>query len=272
MMEKMQNKMMKRYQMFAWLGLIIVLVSFWLAYSVASPANAAFFSVAKATREAAGTGTALALANVARHSIAAWVPHFKFLGLGLMLGAITMALGLIATTLRNLGKDVMATWPAELNPGVPDKPKAAKMFPMMMMMGWILLFAALIWALVLNGTVTLILEPLDRDRAQSGCGRFGPAEPVGADRRHVALVGLPAVPGDGFPVHRDYRGSDGHHPHPTVPGEDAREVRRSPLRRNRLSRLRWLPLPLPYLAPLSFGGGAFLIPGYQEDERGIATC
>ena len=153
-MEKMQNMMMKRYQLFAWLGLIIVLISFWLAYSVAGPANAIFFSVDKATREAAGTGSVLALANVTRHSIAAWVPHFKFLGLGIMLGAITMALGLIATTLRNLGKDVMAPWPAELNPGVPEKPKAAKMFPMLMMMGWVLLVAALIWALVLNGTVT----------------------------------------------------------------------------------------------------------------------
>jgi hypothetical protein len=68
-----------------------------------------------------------------------------------MLGAITMALGLIATTLRDLGKDVMAKWPAKLNPGVPDKPVASKMFPMAMMMGWILLIIAFIWALSLSG-------------------------------------------------------------------------------------------------------------------------
>ena len=153
MMEKMQNTMMKRYQMFAWLGFIIVLIAFVLAL-VASNANALFFSVDKVTREAAEAGSALVAANITRHSISVWVPAFKFLGLGIMLGAITMALGLIATTLRNLGKDVMSTWPKELNPGVPPKPFAAKMFPMAMMMGWILLLVGLIWALALNsGTV-----------------------------------------------------------------------------------------------------------------------
>jgi len=124
-MEKMINTMMKRYQMFAWLGLIIVLVAFWLA----------------------------ALANVARHSIAAWVPSFKFLGLGVMLGAITMALGMIAQTLRDLGGEMMAKWPADLNPGLPAKPRSARLFPMIMMMGWMILIVGLIWALSLNGVV-----------------------------------------------------------------------------------------------------------------------
>jgi hypothetical protein len=150
MMQKMMLSMMKMYQMFAWLGLIIVVIAFVLSLNAAS-ANGAFFSADKATREAAGAGSALVAANVIRHSIATWVPSFKFLGLGIMLGAITMALGLIATTLRNLGKDVMSHWPADLNPGVPDKPVTAKMFPMIMMMGWIVLIIGLIWALSLNG-------------------------------------------------------------------------------------------------------------------------
>ena len=85
--------------------------------------------------------------------IPTWVPSFKFLGLGIMLGAITMALGLIATTLRNLGKDVMSHWPADLNPGAPDKPVTAKMFPIIMMMGWIVLIIGFIWALSLSGVV-----------------------------------------------------------------------------------------------------------------------
>lgn len=152
-MEKMQKKMMKRYQMFAWLGFIIVLIAFVLSLQAAS-ANAAFFSVDKATREAAGAGSALVEANVLRNSLITWVPAFKFLGLGLMLGAITMALGLIATTLRNLGGDVMSKWPAQLNPGLPAKPRSAKMFPMIMMLGWMLLIIGLIVALWLNGTVT----------------------------------------------------------------------------------------------------------------------
>ena len=41
-----------------------------------------------------------------------------------------------------------------VNPGLPEKLLSAKMFPMIMMMGWMLLIAGLIWALALNGTVT----------------------------------------------------------------------------------------------------------------------
>ena len=153
MMEKMINAMMKRYQMFVWLGLVIVIVAFLLSVSAAN-ANSIFFSADKATRESAAAGTALVVANVTRQSISTWVPAFKFLGLGIMLGAITMALGTIIKTLRDLGAGVMSTWPKELNPGIPEKPRAAKLFPMIMMMGWILLIAGLIWALSLNGVVT----------------------------------------------------------------------------------------------------------------------
>ncbi len=152
-MEAMQNAMMKRYQMFAWLGLIIVLIAFLLSLSAAS-ANATFFSVDKATREAAGPGNAIVAANVTLHAISTWVPSFKFLGLGIMLGAITMALGTIVQTLRNLGKHVMGIWPDHLNPGIPEKPMAARLFPMIMMMGWLILIIGLVWALSLNGVVT----------------------------------------------------------------------------------------------------------------------
>lgn len=153
MMEKMQNKMMKRYQMFAWLGFLIVIIAF-LSSLQGANANATFFSVDKAAREGAAAGSVVVAANALRHSITTWVPAFKFVGLGLLLGAITMALGSIATTLRDLGGDVMAKWPAKLNPGVPPKPRSAKMFPMIMMMGWMVLIIGLIWALILNGTVT----------------------------------------------------------------------------------------------------------------------
>lgn len=154
MMDKMINTMMKRYQMFTWLGLIIVLIAFSVALGSGSSAQSAWFSVDKATREAAGSGSVLALANATRHSVATWVPSFKFLGLGIMLGAITMALGVIIQTLRELGDGMMSRWPAKLNPGLPQKPRAAKMFPMLMMVGWMVLIIGLIWALSLNGTVS----------------------------------------------------------------------------------------------------------------------
>ena len=101
-MQKMMLGMMKMYQLFAWLGLIVVFVAFLFSFQGAS-ANALFFSVDKATREAAGAGSALALANVTRHSLPIWVPYLKFLGLGLMLGAIYMATDMVTSPTTHLG-------------------------------------------------------------------------------------------------------------------------------------------------------------------------
>ncbi len=152
-MDKMQTAMMKRYQMFAWLGFLVVIIAFLVSLQAAG-AQGTFFGVDKATREAAGAGSSLVAANVASHVIPTWVPAFKFLGLGLMLGAITMALGVIATTLRQLGIGVMSNWPPELNPGPPAKPRSARMFPMLMMLGWMALIAGLIVALALVPAVS----------------------------------------------------------------------------------------------------------------------
>jgi len=151
MMEKMQNTMMKNYKMFGILGLLIVIAAFLFSLSGAG-ANAAFFSEAKSVRE--GTDSALIAANVTRNAIPHWVPALKFVGLGILLGAITMALGVIAKTLRELGGGMMNRWPAHLNPGLPDKPRSAKLFPMIMMMGWMVLLAGLIVALATLPTVS----------------------------------------------------------------------------------------------------------------------
>ena len=121
-MEKMQRSMMKRYKMFAALGFIIVAVAFIISFAAAD-ANATFFSVDKATREAATPGTNIVAANVLRQVIPHWVPALKFVGLGLL-------------------------------PGAPEKPRSAKMFPLLMMMGWMVLLIGLIWALATNSTVT----------------------------------------------------------------------------------------------------------------------
>lgn len=152
-MDKMQNLMMKNYKMFAGLGLLIVLIAFIFSLQAAD-ANSVFFSVDKATREAAVPGSNIVAANVARQSIPYWVPALKFVGLGLLLGAITMGLGVIARTLRELGVDIMSNWPKALGFTPPDKPRAARLFPMLMMMGWMALLIGFIWAMATNGTVT----------------------------------------------------------------------------------------------------------------------
>jgi len=150
-MEKMQNTMMKHYKMFAAIGLLIVVIAFVVSLQ-ASDANSTFFSATKEARE--GSDSTLIAANVTRNVIQQWVPAFKFVGLGLMLGAITMALGLIAMALRDMGIGLMSGWPKELNQGPPDKPRAAKMFPLLMIMGWMLLLAGLVVALASNGNVS----------------------------------------------------------------------------------------------------------------------
>lgn len=134
----MMQKMMQKFPLFIGMGFMIVMIA--VLIGAVNTANSA--------------GSALVAANVVRHSIPTWVPSLKFMGLGIMLGAITMALGVIATTLRDLGTDVMSKWPAELRPGTPTKPHSAKMFPMLMMMGWMALLIGLIWAFALNGTVS----------------------------------------------------------------------------------------------------------------------
>ncbi|MDX1616346.1 MAG: hypothetical protein R3300_18700 [Candidatus Promineifilaceae bacterium] len=148
-MEKIQKAMMKRYKMFATLGIIIVLVAFLLSLQAAG-ATSTFFSVDKVTRESAEVGSNIVSANVARNTLTTWVPSFKFVGLGILLGAITMALGVIATTLRELGINVMSGWPKALNPGAPEKPHTARLFPMLMMMGWMVLIGGFIMAIWLT--------------------------------------------------------------------------------------------------------------------------
>jgi hypothetical protein len=41
-----------------------------------------------------------------------------------------------------------------LNPSTPEKPQAARLFPLLMMTGWMILIIGLIWALAANSTVT----------------------------------------------------------------------------------------------------------------------
>ncbi|HEX9675667.1 MAG TPA: hypothetical protein VGA07_06795, partial [Anaerolineales bacterium] len=96
----MIESMMPRYPMIAVVGWMIVLLSFLIGATALSSAQAAFYSDAKAVREAAAAGSAFAQANVTAHVIETWVPQFKFVGLGLGLMAISMALGSIAKALR----------------------------------------------------------------------------------------------------------------------------------------------------------------------------
>ncbi|MFQ5795633.1 MAG: hypothetical protein ACE5JP_11360 [Candidatus Bipolaricaulia bacterium] len=149
-MERMMQPVMRRYSMVMMMGFLIVLASFIIG-TINSSTAAEYFAFSKQERETATAGSDLVNQKVFVERTKVWLPPFKFVGLGMMLGAITMALGTIAQRLRTMGETVMGTWPDRLRPEMPPKPMAAKMFPMMMMMGIVILFVALFVSLWLQG-------------------------------------------------------------------------------------------------------------------------
>jgi len=145
----MIEKMMPLFPQIAVMGWMFVLIALLVGVFVLSPAQSAFFSDGKAIREAALASSSFVGANVATHVAEAWVPQFKFVGLGLGLMAITMALGTIALNLRKMGLVITNHMPEKLRPDMPAKPGIIKIFQMSTMMGIMILLAALVIGIVL---------------------------------------------------------------------------------------------------------------------------
>jgi len=157
---------MVRYRWVAYLGLGLAMTSF-LATLFGARARATYLAADKVTRETAAAGSSLIDANARAESISAWTPAIAFLGLGLLLVAIVMALGLIHNNLRESGAVVMARWPSRLNFGVPSESLVAWLFPLTALIGLLALLAASVWAFSLipsvtsywNHSITYELEP-----------------------------------------------------------------------------------------------------------------
>jgi hypothetical protein len=141
--------MMPLYPLIAVMGWGFVLVSLLIGIFTLSPAQSTFFSDAKAVREAAASGSAFVDANVTSHVIEAWVPQFKFVGLGLGLMAITMALGTIAKRLRRMGFVISGHIREDLRPKMPPIPPRVRVFQLSTVMGVMVLVAALVIGIVL---------------------------------------------------------------------------------------------------------------------------
>lgn len=145
--------MMPMFPLITVMGWVIVLIALLVGAFALAPAQATFFSDAKAVREGAAAGSAFVQANVASHIIETWVPQFKFLGLGLMLMAITMALGTIAKRLRRMGQVIGSHLPTDLRPPMPPIPVRVRVFQLSTLMGVMILLAALIVGIVLASGV-----------------------------------------------------------------------------------------------------------------------
>ena len=149
----MIEKMMPMFPQIAIMGWMIVIISFLVGLFVLSPAQSTFFSDAKAIREGAVAGSSFVNANVTAHVTEAWVPQFKFVGLGLGLMAIVMALGTIAKRLRRMGQVITDHMPADLRPVMPAPPPMVRVFQLSTLMGVMILMAALVIGLVLAAGV-----------------------------------------------------------------------------------------------------------------------
>lgn len=179
---RMIEAMMPAYPLIAVMGWGIVLVSFLIGALVLSPAQATFFSDAKAVREGAAAGSLFVQANVARHVIETWVPQFKFFGLGLGLLSIVMALGTIAKRLRRMGFTLSSHIPASLKPQMPPIPRRVRVFQLSAVMGVMILAAALVIGIVLaKGVVPAYWN-------HSIANELNPAQPGSALLAQLAVV------------------------------------------------------------------------------------
>ncbi|MCI0439455.1 MAG: hypothetical protein L0177_10020 [Chloroflexi bacterium] len=137
----MQAMASKMWMPFLAMGFMIVVAAFIIGL-VNSATAADYLAASKVTREAAARGTELATQRAFIEATKIWLPAVKFLGLGMMLGGITFLLATILGALRTGGGRVQEALGVEVR--IVNPPMTARLFPMFMMMGTMILIASLI--------------------------------------------------------------------------------------------------------------------------------
>ncbi len=149
-MQNMISKIAPKFPILIWMGFMIVVLSFVIGFFNSQTA-AAYFSESKAIRE-----TTLLAERAAIESTNLWLPYFKFLGLGMVLGGIVMALKVILDNLMQAGGKVLANLPADKRPEMPNPPWYGRMMPVVMMLGMLVFIIALIVSLQLASTARAV--------------------------------------------------------------------------------------------------------------------
>lgn len=153
-MEKMLQKMMKRFPMFIGMGFMIVMIA--LIIGAVTGGNAAtLFALDKTGRD---TTASAAQIHASVASTVVWLPYFKFVGVAMILAGITMALGVIATRLENLGKEVMASVPQGARQAVPARPKSVMAMRMFMMLGMLTIIVGFVISLNVAATAGAVFS------------------------------------------------------------------------------------------------------------------
>jgi hypothetical protein len=141
----MIGKMARMYPLLIAMGFMMVMIAVIVGYFNSQTA-AAYFAQPKELRE-----TTLMAQRASIESTGLWLPYFKFLGIGLILGGIVMALRVIIDSLKAVGAEVLSNLPAAKRPQMPAPPWFAPLMPMVMMVGEVILIVALIISLGLAG-------------------------------------------------------------------------------------------------------------------------
>ena len=175
-MQQFIGKMARMYPLLIAMGFMIVAIAFGVGY-VNSQTVAEYFSQPKVLRE-----TTLLAERASIESVGLWLPYFKFLGIGLILGGIVMALRVIIDSLRNAGQEVLDNLPVELRPTPPSPPWYGLMMPVVMMLGLAVFIVALIVSLDLAADArALFANPLPTiDAAGAGTALLATLEGIKA--------------------------------------------------------------------------------------------
>ena len=163
-MQKLIGKMARMYPLFILMGFMIVVTAFVVGY-LNSQAAAAYFAESKVVRE-----TTLMAQRATIESVGLWLPYFKFLGIGLILSGIVMALRVIIDALKGAGNQVLANLPEGKRPALPATPWYGLWMPVVMMLGLTMFIVALIVSIDLAGIAqALFAHPLPEiDAAGAG--------------------------------------------------------------------------------------------------------
>lgn len=128
-MQKFIGRMARRYPLLIGAGFVMVVASVVVGYFNSQTA-AAYYAAPKAVRE-----TELLAQRAFIESTGLWLPYFKFLGIGLILGGIVMALRVIIDNLKQAGLEVLQNIKPDRRPPIPEAPWYGKLMPIVMLLG-----------------------------------------------------------------------------------------------------------------------------------------
>lgn len=192
--DRMYEMVRRMWKPMVAMGVMIVFAALVIGAANASANVSPHFSQAKEVRDAAQPGSEL-LGQLGRsEAIKAWLPGFKFLGMGFLLAGITMVVATIIGNLKEAGRRVQtavgASETLELR-----KPLTGKVFPHFMTFGLMVLVGTLIVGTYLATQVGdyYSVAKITRETTQPYLAQFGEIQSIRAWVEPLKFVGLTSL-------------------------------------------------------------------------------